>query len=205
MFGNAPSQLAQIITYTRLAQAVGFPPTLQYLDLVLECTKHYDSGKRVIFGPKGRIMANFTQESIVDIFNIGSHEKIVKINTKEVEEFYVKDHDKALATMNSNWISKPKSHYLNFPNQLRRIDLKVEYNDMITLLGRIMGLEDAFIFKNQMFYNISKIVKGTNYHQVSMLSDKVDFQLRKLQEIKKLTMTSYLVYLLARNLISTKV
>lgn len=93
-------------------------------------------------------MDNLIEESIEDTFNIGSHQKLVRINIKDVEDFYAKDLDKALAMMNNNWITKPNSHYSKFPKQLHRSDFKVEYNDMITLLGKIMWLEDVFIFKN---------------------------------------------------------
>lgn len=108
----------------------------------------------MVVGPQGRILGNLTEDFIAKTFNIVSHHKLVKINIEEAKDFYTKDPDKALAIINSNWIAKTKPHYSNFTKQLHRSDFKLEYNDMITLLGRIMGLKESFIFKNCMFYVI---------------------------------------------------
>lgn len=74
--------------------------------------------------------------------------------------------------MNRDWIEKPKSHYSKFPKQLHRSDFKLEYNDIITLLGRVMGLDES-IFKEWRFYVISQIVNGVHYHWVGIISDNL--------------------------------
>lgn len=85
MFGDAQTPLPKVITHKGLAQVVGFPPSIQCHELVMECVRHYDSNKRVILGPQGRIMENITEEFIVGTFNIGSHQKLVKIKGKEAK------------------------------------------------------------------------------------------------------------------------
>lgn len=78
MYGNAPNQLAQIITHIGLAQEAGFPLTQLCLELVLECEKHYDFRTRIIIGPQGRVMQNITEESIAKVFDISSHHKLIE-------------------------------------------------------------------------------------------------------------------------------
>jgi hypothetical protein len=73
IFWDAPTNLAQIITHIGLAQAIGFPPIFLCLDLIIECTIHYDSDKRIVVGPQGRVITNLTKEFIAGTFNIGFH------------------------------------------------------------------------------------------------------------------------------------
>lgn len=199
IFGKEPMELEQKITHTRLAQASGFPPTQLWPELVLECARHYDSRIRIIVGPQGKVMENLTEESIAKVFNIASHHKLIEeINVRDFTKFYEEDSNRALQIMNNAWILKRKPHYSKLPKQLHMSDFKQEYNDIISLLGRVMGVEEVHIFQPWMFHPITQIVSNKHYHWVRTINNNIDAQLRSVQETNKLTMTSYLVYMLAQ-------
>lgn len=63
---------------------------------------------------------------------------------------YDNDHNKALQIMNYSWMEKPKDHYSKIPKQLYKSDFKEEYNDMITILNRVVGLDKAYAFEDWM-------------------------------------------------------
>lgn len=139
-------------------------------------------------------MENLTEESIAKVFNIASHYKLIEeINIREAINFYDEDPNRDLEIMNNSWILKPKPHYLKLPKQLHRSDFKLEYHKIITLLGRVMGVEEAHIFETWIFYPITQIVANKHYHWVRIISNNLDAQLRGVKETNRFTMTSYLI------------
>lgn len=120
-----------------------------------------------------------TKESLVEAFGIPAHNKLVKFKIDTVKNFYIDNLEKALEMINVSWIDKPRSHYSKFPKLLYKSDFKVEYNGMIALLSRVMGLEKASIFEDWMFYVITQIEKSTNYLWVGLINDNLDRKLRE--------------------------
>jgi hypothetical protein len=57
MYGDAPIELERRLVKKRLAKEVGFPPSIWFPELIIECATHYDSDKRVIVVPQGKVMA----------------------------------------------------------------------------------------------------------------------------------------------------
>lgn len=138
MTGTNPSKLARKMVRNGLVQAAGFPPSIQCPKMIVECAKHYKFDERKIIGHQGRIMANFIEEPIAEVFDIPSHSKLTVFTLEVATNFYMDNLDKALEIINTKWINKPRQHFSKLPKVLHRSDFYDEYGDMITLLSRVV-------------------------------------------------------------------
>lgn len=60
------------------------------------------------------------------------------------------------------------------------------------------GLKSAGVLESWMVHVINKIERGINYHWARIISAMIEKQMRDVLESKKFTMSSYVMYLLAR-------
>lgn len=114
------------------------------------------------------------KEAIDEAFKFGSHHKLIKVILEIAKTLYHDDLGQALEKMNRSWIEKPMFHYSKLPKQLHKSDFKLEYSGVITLLIKVVGLENSFIFEDWVFYVISQNEKGVNYHWARMINDNLD-------------------------------
>lgn len=53
MYCYSPTPLEKRLVEKQFAQADGFPPLVECPELIIECSKHYDSNNKNIIGPQG--------------------------------------------------------------------------------------------------------------------------------------------------------
>lgn len=68
--GCASSPTAVKFVKSGIVSADGFPPTVQCLELILECAKHYNPERRAILTSNGKLLANLTTGAIGETFGI---------------------------------------------------------------------------------------------------------------------------------------
>lgn len=181
-----------------LSHVSGFPSMVYCYDLFLECARHYNQDTQRIIGPQGRIVANLNPVSITQTFDMLDRSHVVAFSMEAAQEFYDEQTIKSQQLINS-WLDNPKSHYSKLPKQLFKAKFKKEYYDAITLLSRVVGLKNAGMFENWMCHVIVRMEQEKiDYHWAGVISRVIHEKFSNVLQTKTFTMTSYLVYALAR-------
>lgn len=71
-----------------IVQAVGFPPTVECAELMVECTIHYNAQERQIIALDGRILAHLRELSIQETFGIPSYNQTSYKTREDARRLY---------------------------------------------------------------------------------------------------------------------
>lgn len=138
MFGvknHLPSTLSASTMKSGIYNATGFPPSIQYSELVIECVKHCDPQTRMIRSLKGAVHAYLAEESIGEVFAIPRNVDMQEINKDEALVKFEKRVEACMIVVNNEWVLETRRHHYRLPKRLLCSDFKDEYNDSIFFLN----------------------------------------------------------------------
>lgn len=93
------------------------------------------------------VIVDFTPEAFTKVFGIPVHEDANVVQMDEAQAIYDQNLVKCKFKMNENWFREKRPHSSKILKKTYRSDFNEEYGDMVTLLGRIMGLPHANMFE----------------------------------------------------------
>lgn len=195
---NAYGRLRQMME-SGIAQAAGFPPAVQNYELVVEAARHYQPGSRLVL-LEDMVLANFTPEAISDAFDIPFPNNPTTTTIDEAQGAYDMNPARCKTLINEEWYKERRPPSVRIGKKTPRSDFHNEHGDMVTLLSRVMGLPKSNYFEEWMFYFIEQVFAGkSKFDWAHIISDNIHTQLIELETKKYFTMTSYLVYMFAKN------
>lgn len=182
-----------------IAQAAGFPPSVQNYELVVEVARHYQPNNRLVV-LENMVLTDFTPEAIGDAFNIPFLDNPIETTIDEAQVAYDMNPAKCRTLINEEWYKERRPPSIRIGKKTPRSDFHNEHGDMVTLLSWVMGLPQSNFFEEWMFYFTEQVFAGkSKFDWAQIISDNIHTQLVKLKEKRHFTMTSYLVYMFARH------
>lgn len=196
-----PSVLASNMVKNGIYQAASFPPAVQFNKLMVECARHYYPQTRTIVAPNGVVLAFLSEEAIRETFCIPHYDRMLNRTRQESTTLFEKVPRRLMGFVTSDWMSGPKRRQSKLPKKLMYTDFKDEYSDMVFMLNRITGSPQGVVFETWMFYYVEEISLGLKMiNWAKLISDNLDVQLRNLERTRTFYMSSYVIYMLAKNI-----
>lgn len=197
--GHPLSIVTKKIVRSGIVAVVGFPSAIHFLELIIECAKHYNAKRRAIVAPDGKLLANHTTEAIGEAFGILAFQSMMFKTKERAAMLYDSGIEGCARITNRKWMQNPKPHHSKMPKKLISMDFKQECGDLVRMMSQIMGFPQAFIFEPWMFCFIEEVMDATKMVDwARMISNNLDEQLRNLKHSQSFYMSSYIVYMLAR-------
>lgn len=135
-----------------LVEAATFPMAVQAPELIYECIAHYNPETKQIVLPNDNILLSIDRETIVNCLRIPEREEFSNLSFSiAVTEFS----DRKMVWRKEilkNWFQKPRGARGKLPKSLFGVDLKLEIVDILVLLHRLRGEEDALNFMESYFF-----------------------------------------------------
>lgn len=148
IFKINPTSYARKIVQSGIAQVVGFPTSIQFPNLIMECREHQNKDSRKIIVANRRALEIFAIASITKTFGIPIF-TIMSLTTKEQYlGLFSQGLEQCMKIINDLQMRHPKSSTLKFLNYLYRNDFIIEVNELVTFLSRIIGINSASTFEN---------------------------------------------------------
>lgn len=151
------------------------------------------------FNPNTRQVKDVDQNVVMtldSVFKGSPVEEVVDISQESAQEYYEKNEVKCKKAINIVYLSTARNSTTSqWPKYFHRSDFNEEYNDMVTVLAWVKGLNDSHYFQNSMCYYMNIIRKGdAKIDWGEQISDALCAQLKEVKVTLKLYMTSYLLY-----------
>jgi hypothetical protein len=101
--------------------------------------------------------------------------------------------------INKTWMLEPRGSYKGIPKTLYKSDFVEEFNDLVTLLSRVIGIPISWDFEDWMWYFVDKILCGdATFSWPKIINNNLHEKMMALKPKDKpiFYMTSYVVYFL---------
>ena len=142
------SSMAKKIYRSGIVHATAIPPTLPYLELIMECaSKFYIVTKSIIFDEGERVLANISGQVVEEAFQIPQHKGMTVVMIDQAAKHYQDNQDAYFTLLKHNWVHEGKKGVTK-ASRLTRSNFKLEYGDLIVLLNCVMGTPQGMQFKS---------------------------------------------------------
>lgn len=91
------------IMKSSIYQAVGFPPSVQCSELLVECAKNYDPITWMIQSHKGIVLAYLAEDAIVEVFGVPKSVNMWEKTKDEYEAKFLKKAEVCMIVVNKEW------------------------------------------------------------------------------------------------------
>jgi len=192
--------LARAIMRSGTIEAACFPPALPCPEMIIECVKKYEVDTRQIIAKDGTILAYLQTEAVEETFNIPTKERMISISIQQGQQEYDVDSKTKLQEIRREWMANPAMKFnMNNPPQFHKSDFHPEIGYLIMFLNRMTGMPQSATFQPWMYSFIKSVLKGKMIDWAGLISQSIHEQFINFAKTKTCHMSSYVVYLLARN------
>lgn len=201
---NLTTKNARLIRKIIIEKVVGFPPSLEALELIMASRHEYQSDTRTIVDRDGNILTDMSAEGITKTFHIPTFQEMETPTIEECQATWDGNPTGCKRSINQHWLKEKQGRAVKVPHELFRSDFHEDYHELVTMLSRVMGLLTTAFFQEWMVYFIEKILWGnddvttkTTFDWGGIISNYFHEVFLNVKKRSKFYMTSYLVYSLA--------